>query len=119
MQENRSFDTYFGTFPGADGIPMADGRPSVCVPNLGGGCDKPFHDHADVNGGGPHGQVNAVADIDGGKMDGFVISAAKAAKGCADADNPTCTTSKVPEVIGPPQPRTGVGERVVSAPGRS
>ena len=22
MQENRSFDNYFGTFPGADGIPM-------------------------------------------------------------------------------------------------
>ena len=27
MQENRSFDSYFGTFPGADGIPMRDGRP--------------------------------------------------------------------------------------------
>src|SRR5262245_53165792 len=25
MQENRSFDSYFGTFPGADGIPMQDG----------------------------------------------------------------------------------------------
>ena len=25
MQENRSFDSYFGTFPGADGIPMKDG----------------------------------------------------------------------------------------------
>jgi len=25
MQENRSFDTYFGTYPGADGIPMTDG----------------------------------------------------------------------------------------------
>src|SRR5581483_2917711 len=32
MQENRSFDHYFGTFPGADGIPMQDGQPSVCVP---------------------------------------------------------------------------------------
>ncbi len=27
MQENRSFDTYFGTFPGVDGIPMQDGKP--------------------------------------------------------------------------------------------
>ena len=27
MQENRSFDSYFGTFPGADGIPMRDGVP--------------------------------------------------------------------------------------------
>ncbi len=25
MQENRSFDSYFGTFPGADGIPMQKG----------------------------------------------------------------------------------------------
>ena len=24
-QENRSFDSYFGTYPGADGIPMANG----------------------------------------------------------------------------------------------
>jgi phospholipase C len=24
MQENRSFDHYFGTYPGADGIPMDD-----------------------------------------------------------------------------------------------
>ena len=30
MQENRSFDNYFGTFPGADGIPRRHGRPTVC-----------------------------------------------------------------------------------------
>src|SRR3954462_3963540 len=29
VQENRSFDTYFGTYPGADGIPRnADGTPA-------------------------------------------------------------------------------------------
>ena len=33
MQENRSFDDYFGTFPGADGIPMQNGQPTVCVPD--------------------------------------------------------------------------------------
>ena len=33
MQENRSFDSYFGTFPGADGIPMKNGKPTVCVPD--------------------------------------------------------------------------------------
>ena len=27
MQENRSFDSYFGTFPGAEGIPMLSGAP--------------------------------------------------------------------------------------------
>ncbi len=29
MQENRSFDSYFGTYPGADGIPRRAGRPAV------------------------------------------------------------------------------------------
>src|SRR3954454_16902873 len=32
QQENRSFDSYFGTYPGADGIAMRDGKPTVCVP---------------------------------------------------------------------------------------
>ncbi len=36
MQENRSFDSYFGTYPGADGIPMRNGVPTVCVPNPSG-----------------------------------------------------------------------------------
>ena len=43
MQENRSFDSYFGTFPGADGIPMRDGVPQVCVPDpQTGECVKPL-----------------------------------------------------------------------------
>ena len=33
VQENRSFDHYFGTYPGADGIPMTNGSPTVCVPD--------------------------------------------------------------------------------------
>ena len=91
MQENRSFDSYFGTFPGADGFAMAGGVPAVCVPDPAGGCQRPFHDTADVNGGGPHGQVNAAADVDGGKMDGFVGQAQKAKQGCTDPNNPACS----------------------------
>ena len=53
-QENRSFDSYFGTYPGADGIPMENGVPTVCVPMPTGGCKKSYHGTADVNGGGPH-----------------------------------------------------------------
>ena len=46
MQENRSFDSYFGTFPGADGIPMKDGvRPSVPNP-VTNRCVAPYHDTA-------------------------------------------------------------------------
>src|SRR3954447_3354155 len=33
MQENRSFDHYFGTYPGVEGIPMQNGVPTVCVPD--------------------------------------------------------------------------------------
>ena len=76
MQENRSFDSYFGTYPGADGIPMKNGVPTVCVPDPASGtCIRPYHDPKDHNRGGPHGQVEAAADIDGGKMDGFVAQA--------------------------------------------
>jgi len=76
MQENRSFDSYFGTYPGADGIPMKNGVPAVCVPDPATGqCVRPFHDPNDVNRGGPHGATAAVADIDGGKMDGFIRQA--------------------------------------------
>ena len=33
VQENRLFDHYFGTFPGADGIPTDRGRPKPCLPD--------------------------------------------------------------------------------------
>jgi phospholipase C len=73
IQENRSFDSYFGTFPGADGIPMKNGVPTVCVPDpMTNTCDKPFHDTNLVNAGGPHGEEEAKADVNGGKMDGFI-----------------------------------------------
>ena len=101
MQENRSFDSYFGTFPGADGIPMSNGVPAVCVPNPAtGGCDRPYHDTADLNHGGPHGATNATADINGGKMNGFVAQAEHATKGCKDPNNPACTTGRTSDVMG-------------------
>ena len=101
MQENRSFDSYFGTYPGADGIPMADGQPTVCSPDpTTGQCVKPFHDPNDVNGGGPHGAANAKADINGGKMDGFVGQVRSAAKNCLDTNNPACSGSGDSDVMG-------------------
>jgi phospholipase C len=101
MQENRSFDSYFGTFPGADGIPGKGGRPTVCVPDpQSGKCEKPYVDHADVNGGGPHAQFNATADINGGKMNGFIGQAESGIRGCLNQTNPTCTNSAAPDVMG-------------------
>jgi phospholipase C len=71
MQENRSFDSYFGTYPGADGIPAG-----VCVPDpLHGGCVRPYPDHQNSNLGGPHRDANFTADVAGGRMDGFVAQA--------------------------------------------
>jgi phospholipase C/outer membrane protein assembly factor BamB len=76
MQENRSFDSYFGTYPGADGIPMKTGVPTVCVPDPDSGqCVKPYHTTNIVNIGGQHQEKDEVADIDGGKMDGFIKQA--------------------------------------------
>ena len=100
MQENRSFDTYYGTYPGADGIPVSNGTPTVCVPNPAGGCTRPYHDTADVNGGGPHGEANAVADVDGGKMDGFIAQRDQAKKACSNPDDPACTNGSSPDVMG-------------------
>jgi phospholipase C len=87
MQENRSFDEYFGTYPGANGIPAG-----VCVPRLKGACIKPFHDRHDANGGGAHKEADAKADIDGGKMDGFVRNRERD-MGCIKRPNrPKCAT---------------------------
>src|SRR5438067_9771867 len=74
MQENRSFDHYFGTYPGANGFPRnTDGSFAVCNPDPAtGSCVQPYHDESLVNVGGPHGVGAATADIDGGRMDGFV-----------------------------------------------
>src|ERR1051326_7614573 len=101
MQENRSFDEYFGTYPGALGIAMKNGGaaaggtpphcgPAACVPSPNGGCVRPFHNTADVNGGGPHGLKNAIADINGGKMNGFLQQRALAAHGLKFAQEPQC-----------------------------
>jgi phospholipase C len=71
MQENRSFDEYFGTYPNADGIPA-----NVCVPDpLYGGCQAPYVNHNNTNQGGPHINRAFITDVDGGKMDGFVKEA--------------------------------------------
>ncbi len=100
MQENRSFDSYFGTYPGADGIPMRNGVPTVCLPDPAHGCTRPYHDRADINGGGPHGVSDAVADVNGGKMDGFIRQRDRARKLCLVFADPACTASRTPDVMG-------------------
>lgn len=101
MQENRSFDSYFGTYPGVDGIPQQDGQFTVCVPDpSSGSCLKPFHDVNDVNGGGPHGEANAHADINNGKMDGFIGQAERGAHACELVQDAACTNGDTKDVMG-------------------
>ncbi len=106
MQENRSFDSYFGTYPGADGIPGLAGHPGKvpCVPDpRRHRCDRPFHDRFDRNTGGPHGHGTAVADIHGGRMDGFISQAQLGRINYCKAhfDDPRCSfTPKKPDVMG-------------------
>jgi phospholipase C len=73
MQENHTFDNYFGTYPGVDGIPGG-----VCMPvnprDRSRGCIEPFHigsndvQPADLD----HSTSAYRLQYDGGRMDGFV-----------------------------------------------
>jgi phospholipase C len=79
MQENRSFDHYFGTFPGADGLPRdAKGNFTTCVPlslqDPRKGCVRPFHDTALINAGAGHSYSTFLFDRQNGAMDGFVAN---------------------------------------------
>ncbi|HEY5189981.1 MAG TPA: alkaline phosphatase family protein [Solirubrobacteraceae bacterium] len=98
MQENRSFDSYFGTFPGADGIPMRHGRPTVCVYDpMRHHCVRPYHDPHLVNFGGPHDQPAYQADYNNGKMNGFI----KAREVCQIVfDKTECNTKLRDDMMG-------------------
>ena len=100
MQENRAFDHYFGTYPGADGIPMDNGTPTVCVPDpVSGQCIRPYHDSNDSNYGGPHGEYDSIADIDGGKMDGFLRQQQEGINNqCSGTSDPTTCANNLATV---------------------
>ncbi len=85
MQENRSFDQYFGTYPGADGIPAG-----VCLHNPSGPCVAPFHNPEDINVGGPHGHLAFKTDVANGKMDGFIEALAGSKPKCG-GNTPECS----------------------------
>jgi phospholipase C len=98
MQENRSFDSYFGTYPGADGIPMRKGKPIACIPDpLRHSCVRPYHDHHDVNYGGPHENMAFATDLNFGQMDGFIRSR----ESCTNVLDPLdCEANLRPDMMG-------------------
>ncbi|GBD21384.1 Phospholipase C 3 [bacterium HR28] len=71
MQENHTFDNYFGTYPGADGIP-----PDTCMPvdptDPASECVEPFHignlPIEDLD----HSVVTFRRQLNGGRMNGFI-----------------------------------------------
>jgi len=98
MQENRSFDQYFGTFPGANDIPAG-----TCVPlnpkEQSLGCVVPFHDVHDVNAGASHTAEAAKTDMNNGnttnKMNGFVYEQDLATScGSSSGGGQKCTGSE-------------------------
>jgi phospholipase C len=75
MQENHSFDNYFGTYPGADGISRR-----TCMPVDPGGpsrkCIRPFAIGAHAVDGLSDAAAVARAQFAGGRMNGFVSAIA-------------------------------------------
>jgi phospholipase C len=72
MQENHSFDNYFGTFAGVNGL-----QPGICMPVVAGrdgACVEPFHigsneiQQSDLD----HSRATYEGQFNSGKMDGFV-----------------------------------------------
>ncbi len=73
MQQNHTYDNYFGTYPRGDGLPAG-----VCMPvdprRPHGRCVRPFHLGSNqIAAGDPaHSTATARREFDHGRMDGFV-----------------------------------------------
>jgi hypothetical protein len=63
MQENRSFDSYFGTYPRCGRHPRVRwGTDDVCT-GPGRGCQRPFHDGVARTDGGANIYLEAAAGV--------------------------------------------------------
>ena len=71
LQENHTFDNYFGTYPGADGLP-ANLKLPIDPAKPSAGTASPYHLGSTRTPDLDHGSVTARVAIDGGRMDGFV-----------------------------------------------
>ena len=102
MQENRSFDTYFGTYPGADGIPMQNGVPTVCVND-----PRHAHLHQAVRRsprcqrgrsarGGERGRRRSTA----ARWTASSTRPSAARPKCANVDDPSCANPNTPDIMG-------------------
>jgi len=76
MKENHGFDNYFGTYPGADGIPE-----SASLPDGAGGTVYPHWLNMSWTPDLPHGRGDMLDAFDGGKNDLFAEVADRAFPG--------------------------------------
>ncbi len=72
MQENHSFDNYFGTYPGADGIPEGVCMPVDPTSANKDDCVKSFHIGNRAIEDLDHTSNTHQMEVDNGKMDGFI-----------------------------------------------
>jgi phospholipase C len=72
MQSGRSFDNYFGTYPGADGIPSGTCLPANTRKPKAHACVRPYHLGGAPAGDLDHGYGTWARQYDRGRMDGFV-----------------------------------------------
>ena len=88
VQENRSFDHYVGTYPGADGSPRTDGTWDVCLPDpVLDHCARPYHSTTFFDAGSAHNHSASVRDVNRGKMNGFVEAVRRSGNTCKSHPN--------------------------------
>jgi phospholipase C len=75
-QENRSFDSYFGTFPGADNLATPEARTHGFreYDSIGHTWVTPFEVSAPDEADPDHSRLTLIEKSDGGKMDRFVAA---------------------------------------------
>ena len=100
MQENRSFDSYFGTFPGADGLPTDDGGSRLRArPARRRAATTRTTTRTRSTAGGPHGDA-ARADIDGGQHGRLRADRGEHGGAAAAATAASCAIARSPDVMG-------------------
>ena len=74
MEENRSFDSFFGTYPHADGIPHedTDGRRCACRTGSAAASGRSSTRTAQTTPEARTGRSPGSSDVNGGRMDGFI-----------------------------------------------
>jgi phospholipase C len=73
MQENHTFDNYFGTYPGADGLPAGLSMP-IDPAVKAGATVAPYHLPALRSQDLDHSEISAKAAYNGGLMNGFIAA---------------------------------------------